>query len=227
MTEIMKTIFSVFLLFLSSLTFAQLNLSAIQVDSQWPDTTIVDSSHIFNVVIMNDTTVTYNDSLWLHFSVDSGSTGSFDTPDSVKLGSAFGTVTIAGLDTASFPVMHTFSSLRYAPGNNVVVIWPANGGEHGDSLFLDVYVLYPSSLAEIDISNHLSVYPNPFDSEITINNLLSSGQLTYRLFDVSGKLVELGSILQPTMNLTHLNQGVYQLQVFGPDFQHTIRILKR
>ena len=143
--------------------------------------------------------------------------------DSMNLGGSF----LLPGDTTAFATTHSFLSTRYAPGNNVVVIWPINsGGEAGDSLAINVYVVYPNAINEVNLSDYLNVYPNPFSNEIRIENLLEEENLNYKIYTISGSLVSSGVVNETTINVAHLPSGSYSLHVYSDQLKANIILIK-
>ena len=216
-----KLILILTLFFCCNLGFGQNPIQIIDVNFQWPDTTVVDSTHSFTITVQNTGLLAYNDSLTFHFYVDSGTGPVF--ADSMFIGG----VMINASDTLSVGATHTFSSARYAPGNNVVVIWPVNGsGELGDSVQLDTYVIYPSEIGDVDLSKYLSVFPNPTEQDLNVVSTFKK-PLNYVLFSPYGAIVKQGQLNSASINLADIASGVYHLRLTDGDVSTSIQIIKR
>ncbi|BEV03959.1 T9SS type A sorting domain-containing protein [Chryseobacterium gambrini] len=63
---------------------------------------------------------------------------------------------------------------------------------------------------DVEIDNIIDVYPNPFNSFITVKG---EGLKSYELYDISGKLLKQGSLLQKTINTNDLIKGEYLLKI--------------
>ncbi|AGC75562.1 putative exported protein [Nonlabens dokdonensis DSW-6] len=76
--------------------------------------------------------------------------------------------------------------------------------------FTDFYQFQDQTLSEqsINATNNISIYPNPFDNELIIETSSFKNAAVYNL---SGKL--LGLFQSETIDLSHLNLGVYILKV--------------
>ena len=72
--------------------------------------------------------------------------------------------------------------------------------------------------------NSISIYPNPFINDITINTELN-GQLT--VFDLSGKMVYQSSSEAKTIPLSHLKSGIYMLVLTLDSISYTEKIIKK
>jgi len=73
----------------------------------------------------------------------------------------------------------------------------------------------------------LSVYPNPFADKVTISSEYS-GEGSYQLTDLTGKVVVQGAIVteNSVLSLSHIRKGVYLLQVKLGETSKTIRLVK-
>ena len=72
-------------------------------------------------------------------------------------------------------------------GTYYVVITDANGCEAISNTFT---YENPNSITDLDVLNQLSIYPNPFKEETTIDFGVRMQQVSIRLVDVFGKLIE-------------------------------------
>jgi photosystem II stability/assembly factor-like uncharacterized protein len=83
-------------------------------------------------------------------------------------------------------------------------------------------------------SNSISVYPNPFSSEITIDFFESLSSNTYlKIYDLQGRLLideflmsQGSSTSKYIMDLSQLNSGVYLLQIANNKVLNTLRVVK-
>jgi hypothetical protein len=79
------------------------------------------------------------------------------------------------------------------------------------------------------IDNTISVYPNPVISEFTIliKNTFNIKDLNFKIFDISGKLIQEGDIIQPktTIETFNFSSGLYFVQLFDNlKLQHSVKI---
>ena len=72
-------------------------------------------------------------------------------------------------------------------GTYYVVITDANGCEATSNTFT---YENPNSITDLDVLKQLSIYPNPFKEETTIDFGVRMQQVSIRLVDVFGKLIE-------------------------------------
>ncbi len=90
----------------------------------------------------------------------------------------------------------------------------------------------PTSLWSNSTDNEISVFPNPFQKEISlmIPTILMNSQASVSIYDLSGRqlfekqYLSLSSRLK--INLSFLSAGLYQLRFISPSFQQTIIIQK-
>ena len=79
------------------------------------------------------------------------------------------------------------------------------------------------------IDNTISIYPNPVISEFTIliKNTFNIKDLNFKIFDISGKLIQEGDIIQPktTIETFNFSSGIYFVQLFDNlKLQHSVKI---
>jgi hypothetical protein len=86
------------------------------------------------------------------------------------------------------------------------------------------------SLGSIDISQAISVYPNPFSSQVTLqlDADLSAYSWSYKLLNVSGQTILQAGISQSitTLNMEQVASGVYMLHVQGANGNKAFRLVK-
>lgn len=95
--------------------------------------------------------------------------------------------------------------------------------------FRDTYILiYADSelgTNEIIAQNQISIYPNPSKGTFYINSKNVLDGKEFKIYDLTGKLISSGSINKnQELNLNHLNQGIYVLNIDG---QHNFKIIKK
>ncbi len=218
-----------YLLFLAiSFSFFHLNAQSLHTldvwgTSMWPDTSTLGATVHFDLILENtDSASAYNDIIDLHFFVDSGA--GFAIADTISLG----TQMIPLLDTATFLVSHLIDPLKYAPGNNVVVIWPINGGgAAGDSATLDIYILAPNSLKEVGKNELLSVFPNPSCKYIFVAGLGLGNVFYYSIHSTNGSLLQSGQLAKNgKIDIENLQKGAYVLSLRDGLFEKGVRFIK-
>ncbi len=74
-------------------------------------------------------------------------------------------------------------------------------------------------------TNHFKAYPNPAQSIIRIDS--STNFKHYSIYDMSGKLIQKGQIINKIINVTNLVKGMYLLNlVDDKNIQKTVKLLK-
>lgn len=78
---------------------------------------------------------------------------------------------------------------------------------------------------------HVSTLPNPFTEIVNFNfNNTNSGNLTIKIFDVSGKILFIKELQitnnQCTINLSRLAIGTYLVKLVGKEFNYYTKIIK-
>ena len=82
-----------------------------------------------------------------------------------------------------------------------------------------------STAIEKDILHDVQVYPNPFVSHITINNVYNG---SYRIIDLQGNIIVSGFVNQNKQNieLNYLTQGTYVLNLVSGHSNRNFKIIK-
>lgn len=88
----------------------------------------------------------------------------------------------------------------------------------------DVALLCLISSADITKS-FIKVYPNPFQSELTVEN--TKNDASYRIFDISGKLVASGILNDHKIQTANLSNGSYVLEVIDGAQVHRAKIVRK
>ncbi len=82
------------------------------------------------------------------------------------------------------------------------------------------------------IEDLLQIYPNPVEQFLEIEAPEREGAVVLHLYDVQGRLLQAGeysgNISTPiSLNVSHLNPGVYSLRLIGEDRQYAGRFVKK
>jgi len=74
---------------------------------------------------------------------------------------------------------------------------------------------------------NMNVFPNPTNGKLTIvaPEVLST-ELNYQLVTTAGKLIDSGKLEHSQLDLTHLENGIYLLQITDGEAKYTNRIIK-
>ncbi len=70
----------------------------------------------------------------------------------------------------------------------------------------------------------ISCFPNPFKSTFQINY---SGNIDYQIINLEGKVIEYGTVNQNKMLGSHLEKGIYILQIISDSQTYTSKIVKK
>lgn len=83
------------------------------------------------------------------------------------------------------------------------------------------------SIEETEAIESISVYPNPTNGLLKIDNIQSSA--VYTVISISGQVVERGEISSSsnTIDMTHMQNGVYLLQLQQGENTQTVRVVKQ
>jgi len=84
------------------------------------------------------------------------------------------------------------------------------------------------STKNLNLVNNFYVFPNPIKDLVTIGSEEFIGTANVRIYNVQGKLIQKDNLrtMEKTMNLSHLNPGIYFLNVTGESFKQTIKLIK-
>lgn len=82
-----------------------------------------------------------------------------------------------------------------------------------------------ASIGEVDLSNTIGVYPNPFNDRIVLSNLSNKKIVQVSVFDVQGKIVLSESGSTEYINTSRLNKGLYLMEIIFSDNSNAKRKL--
>jgi hypothetical protein len=116
------------------------------------------------------------------------------------------------------------SSLRYRPSDNKLLI-----GTHGNGVY-EATVSTALSLDDVnDVSNKITLYPNPTESEINFKsqNLNIDDTTSYTIIDILGKAVRSGTITNKKVDVSQLNSGLYFINIEANGLKQAIKFIKK
>lgn len=116
------------------------------------------------------------------------------------------------------------SSLAYRPKDNRLLV-----GTHGNGMFETVVKGTLSSSKYSKNSLGLTLYPNPVVERINFKgDLLNSGNsATYEIYDIMGKSVKKGKIINQQINVGELSSGAYIINVTSKNKKQSLKFLKK
>ena len=119
------------------------------------------------------------------------------------------------------------NGLLTAVANGTVLVKATANDGSGEIAEIEITI----NMAEIDSSgiddneDHvIRIYPNPFINEITINSTLNG---TVTILDLSGKVVYQSATANQTIQLDHLDSGIYILVLASNSKLYTQKIIKK
>jgi hypothetical protein len=82
--------------------------------------------------------------------------------------------------------------------------------------------------ADSNFDQNFIIYPNPSNGEINIRSLIGVGEVSISIFDLNGRTVytentELNDMV--SINASHLNAGIYMVQIEGTNYVHNAKII--
>tara|TARA_Y100000385_G_scaffold283186_1_gene338883 strand:- start:1772 stop:3451 length:1680 start_codon:yes stop_codon:yes gene_type:complete len=88
------------------------------------------------------------------------------------------------------------------------------------------------SLADLNWTNGIGIYPNPTTGEFSISSEVYSGEVTINVVDLSGKLVynateNLGPNTNVEVDLSNSSNGVYIVRISNESEVHSMRLIKK
>lgn len=110
-------------------------------------------------------------------------------------------------------------------GNYAVVITSANGCIDTSACF----AINTLNTGEIDLQNMISISPNPANDLINIKTNSSLMGSTYRIFEITGKVILNGKISSENsqIDISKLSKGIYFLETSINEKQHILKIVKQ
>ncbi len=154
-------------------------------------------------------------------------------PDKPTITQSGSTLTADALDGIQWllngtPVQGANSASYTAEVNGVYSVLVTDN--NGCTALSDTIGMRILSLGSIDISQAISVYPNPFSSQVTLqlDADLSADSWSFKLLNVSGQTILQAGVSQSitTLNMEQVASGVYMLHVQGSNGNKAFRLVK-
>ncbi len=100
---------------------------------------------------------------------------------------------------------------------------------YGRGIFSGVFTALPLSTDDITLNKGIKVYPNPSNGEFNISINQYVGDINLQIVDINGKVVydikNANFNLEKTINLGHLQSGMYILKVTADNTNYTEKII--
>ncbi len=121
----------------------------------------------------------------------------------------------------------TGKSLEVTDLEEIITLGPSDFGIYTDSPIENHIAWMPENyLLSIndDEENLLELYPNPTEDKISISSKMVFDQ--YAIFNMEGQLIKKGFIVDQSINIAHLNRGVYLIKVQNTKLMKVKKIVK-
>ncbi len=174
--------------------------------------TDVTSGNSYTITITPSWTSTiYNEgySVWIDYNKD----GDFlDSGEQVFTKAASKTTPVSG--TFTIPATATLGTTRMRVQMKYNAIPKScESFTYGQVEDYTVNIQNSATFAKLDIKQSIRIFPNPAKDFITITG--TSKSPSYKIFDMSGKIIKTGMLTDKKVNVTSLPNGLYLIQVEG------------
>ena len=78
-----------------------------------------------------------------------------------------------------------------------------------------------------DLSRKIQLYPNPTRDEINVKNLSLLNNTSFKIFNVSGKMMSSGILTNNKLNVSQFNSGLYFMTIVTNDTVETVKFIKK
>lgn len=129
-------------------------------------------------------------------------------------------VWIEGVGSDKHPFYPDYSMYNVCSASGGTMVFTKCSFQNGEHIFgnPDCLSFIPLGVEESDtVSDNISVSPNPFDSELSIESAIAFDNVSLKLYNTVGQLVrEINNISgqRITLNRENLNSGLYFIQLF-------------
>ncbi len=153
-----------------------------------------------------------------------GNAGEVTEDTEVEISLVNGTGTLSGTVTGTIAAESssvTISDLSYDVVENIEIEAGVNSGMSlttSDIFSIQLLGIFDNAVKE------LAVYPNPVQSDLTIEGLNGTSQIT--IITMEGKVVMDKQTSNNTLNVGSLNDGLYIIRVIGENHVYTTRFIK-
>lgn len=216
------------LVLICSKGFSQASLGISQAAyTIYNDTVSAYSYDSINVYIINKGSSTFNDYFQVITAVQDSAAVTYHTVDTAY---SLLPISLPPGDSIAFDLspFYEISFDKYHYDINVIVIWPvAFATSTEDFLHINVYILLPASLQEIDLTHLIKAYPNPTINSLMLENTGKNVIEEVRIYNLQGQLIE--SLKKPDVVCTEKwAAGTYIINIqLENNKTHTIRVIKQ
>lgn len=172
----------------------------------------------------------FSDTLKVLVSTDCGVTW---TTAYTKYGTALTTITPTFSSNEFIPNssqwrLETINLTSYLPASNLMIKFRHTTSYENNMYIDDINISSVVGVNEIDISNYVSIYPNPSSGDINVSiNAINSGNVNVKVLNMLGEVVAEGSdnAHKFSFNLSGQSSGVYFVKVETENGNSTKKIL--
>lgn len=117
------------------------------------------------------------------------------------------------------------AALLKVSSNSIMAIGSQSANNKSAVLIAKYTIKNSTSTADIESSELVKAYPNPYDESIYIDTDLSINQV--ELLSLSGRSWPIHLEVNRISNVEHLPSGIYMLKLYGDQWTKTIKVWKR
>jgi len=115
------------------------------------------------------------------------------------------------------------SGLVYRPSDNKMLI-----GTHGNGAWETTVQNTTLSITNnSNLNTKIQLYPNPTRAEINVNNLSILNNASFKIFNVSGKMMSSGILINNKVDVSQFNSGLYFMTIITNDIVETVKFIKK
>jgi hypothetical protein len=115
------------------------------------------------------------------------------------------------------------SGLVYRPSDNKMLI-----GTHGNGAWETTVQNTTLSITNnAGLNTKIQLYPNPTRDEINVKNLSLLNNTSFKIFNVSGKMMSSGILTNNKLNVSQFNSGLYFMTIVTNDTVETVKFIKK
>ncbi|MEI7801938.1 MAG: T9SS type A sorting domain-containing protein [Bacteroidota bacterium] len=202
-----KVLLALFVLSLSTLVFAQTDISITNVNLI--DTAYLNSNQQLSLSFTNNAAVDFTGSIEAKATVQGHPIPDLITASSLPIAASASTQ-FTGLS------LLIAASNYFTLGDNVVVIWPIamtpTDTTIGDTVQQKVHVLFPNGIDNLELNSKLSI-ASVLKNQWLIMNKTQTAISESNIYDLNGKRIETISGNNNQVDLENISSGIYLLEI--------------